>query len=104
MSGSFTGSDRSESQQSMSHSPTLAGTDLQVPQIKKTSRIEVLDKKKNPIYIRLQDGTQLFFTWDEFKRIKGKSPERGDIMSVVFQRHPGNKSQETSQIQSIEVN
>lgn len=81
----------------------VPGTDFQVPIVKKSGRIDAINKKKNPIYIRMQDGTQLFFTWDEFKRIKGKEPERGDIISVLFQRLPGDTSKTPSQIQSVEV-
>lgn len=103
LSTSMTGSKASETQDFSGHPPDMPGTDLQLPTVKRTGRIDVVEKKKNPIYIRMQDGTQLFFTWDEYKRIKGKEPERGDIMSVLFQRLPGDQSKEASQIQSVEV-
>jgi hypothetical protein len=59
---------------------------IDLPTVRKTARIEQIMDKKNPIYIGLSDGTKLFMTYDEFRRIEGK-PERGKNMIVVMQRH-----------------
>lgn len=59
---------------------------LDLPTVQKTAKIMHVMDKKNPIYVGLSDGTQLFFTHDEFRRIEGK-PERGKDMIVVMQRH-----------------
>lgn len=103
LSSDWSGSEASDTMQLSGHPPHLPGLDLQLPTVKKTSKINILEKNKNPIYIQLEDGTKLYFTWDEFKKIKGKKPERGDIMSVTFQRLPHDNSKEVSQIQSVEV-
>jgi hypothetical protein len=59
--------------------------DIGLPSVQKTSRIEHVMDKKNPIYIGLSDGTKLYFTLDEFRRIEGK-PSRGKNMTVIMQR------------------
>jgi hypothetical protein len=64
----------------------LPSTDFVIPNITKTGKIEILIKNKNPIFIQLSDGSKLFFTLDEFKRIKGE-PKIGKMMTVEFQRH-----------------
>ena len=65
--------------------------DIGLPTISKTSRIDHIMDKKNPIYIGLSDGTKLFLTYDEFKRIEGK-PEKGKNMIVIMQRHEKDQS------------
>jgi hypothetical protein len=79
---------------------SLPGMDL-VPTISRCCPITYVEKKKNPIFILLSDGTKLYFTWDEFKRIPGVEPETGRTLSVVFQRFPGDSSEQQSQIQSV---
>lgn len=64
---------------------------LGLPTVQKKARIEHIMDKKNPIYIGLADGTKLFFTHDEFRRIEGK-PERGKNMIVVMQRRDDDHS------------
>jgi len=86
--------------------PHLPSHDLKladVPTINKKAVIRLIEKNKNPIRILLGDGTNLFFSYDEFKRIKGPMPEVGRTMSVTFQRFPQDKSQNTSQVQDCEV-
>ena len=69
----------------------LPKIDLDLPTVHKTARIEHILDKKNPIYIGLSDGTKLFLTHDEYRRIEGK-PERGKNMIVVFQRRDDDQS------------
>ena len=76
--------------------------DAMLPSVKKTGKIQILMKNKNPILIQLSDGTKLFLTWDEFRRIKG-NVEVGKTMTVLFQRHTHDNSVNPSQIQSISV-
>lgn len=73
-----------------------------VPTITKSAQIKFIERNKNPIFILLADGTRLHLTWDEFKRVKNE-PQVGKTMTVVFQRFPSDKSEETSQISSVQV-
>lgn len=69
------------------HSLHLPSTDLTVPSTERTGRITTLLLKKNPIYVRLSDGTEANFSYEEYRRIDGK-PELGKTMTLIFQRHP----------------
>lgn len=71
--------------------------DMIIPQVEKTGKITDLILNKNPIYIRLSDGTEAYFTYDEFKRIKGK-PALGKTMTIVFYRHPDDRTINYSKI------
>jgi hypothetical protein len=100
--GAFVSSDVSGSEQSPTmgfagHSLHLPSTDLTIPSVEKTGRITILHLKKNPIYIRLSDGTEAYFTYDEYKRIEG-TPELGKTMTIIFQRHPQDFTQQYSKI------
>lgn len=90
----------------MANNPTLGlslpSTDLEVPSIERTGKIKVLMGKRNPIYIELSDGTKASFTYDEWKRIKGE-PALGKTMTIIFQRHPGDMSQNYSKIDKAMV-
>jgi len=81
---------------------TLPSLNLDLPQIQKKAKIQIIHDKKNPIYIQLSDGSKLFFTFPEFKRIKGK-PEIGKAMIVTMQRLPHDTSHHPSQITHCEV-
>ncbi len=98
----FTGSTAPATKALTGHPPDLPGLDLALPSVVKHGQITHLIKNKNPIYIRLSDGTQLFQTWDEFKRIKG-FPEVGRTMTITFQRNQNDFSNSASQVQSITV-
>lgn len=79
-----------------------AGTELgdrvvSIPSVEKTGRITNLFLKKNPIYIRLSDGTEAYFSYDEYKKIQG-TPEVGKNMTIIFQRHPQDYTKQTSKI------
>lgn len=82
-----TGSEQSPTLGFSGHSLHLPSTDLTIPSVERTGRITTLLSKRNPIYIRLSDGTEAQFTYDEYKRIEGK-PGIGKVMTVIFQRHP----------------
>lgn len=76
---------------------TLPATDLTIPSDERTGRITTLLLKRNPIYVRLSDGTEAHFSYDEYRRIDGQ-PELGKTMTIIFQRHPEDRSQMTSKI------
>jgi hypothetical protein len=92
-----TGTEQSPTLGYAGHSLHLPSTDLTIPSVEKSGRITVLEIKKNPIYIRLSDGTEAHFTYDEFKRIEGE-PKLGKNMTLVFQRHPQDTMKEYSKI------
>ncbi len=75
---------------------------LAVPKIEKTGRIIEIRMKKNPILIRLSDGTECNLTLDEFQSVPGH-PAVGKMAKVVFQRHPGDTSGDHSLIQKFEI-
>lgn len=77
--------------------PELPATSLTIPSVEKTGKIAVLLLKKNPIYIRLTDGTEAHFTYDEYKRIQGQ-PALGKTMTIFFQRHPEDRTGNVSQV------
>ena len=75
----------------------LPSTDMTLSSIEKTGRITTLLLKKNPIYIRLSDGTEASFTYDEYRKIQGE-PALGKNMTLIFQRHPSDASGQHSKI------
>ncbi len=89
------------------HGPDLGGVEtlaqrpmsqsLDVPVIERTGKITHIFVKKNPIYVRLDDGTECHFTFDEYKRIHG-TPEVGKTLYVSFQRHPADSGPYASKI------
>jgi hypothetical protein len=52
--------------------------------------------------MKLSDGSQLYFTHDEFKRIKG-TPENGKIMSYELIRLANDKSNLPSKIKNCYI-
>jgi hypothetical protein len=81
------------------HMPNL---DMTIPEVRKSGRIAVLQTHKSPIYVRLTDGTEAYFTIDEFRRIKGE-PQIGKVMTLSFQRHPGDRRTQPSKIERVEI-
>ena len=81
----------------------LPSMDLALPSVTKVGKIAMLIKDRNPIMLQMSDGSKLFFTHDQFKRVKG-SPGRGKMMTVVFQRNPTDRSNMPSRIQSCHIN
>jgi hypothetical protein len=80
----------------------LPSINLNMPTVEKKARIDLIIDKKNPIYVQLSDGSKLFFTFDEFRRIEGK-PERGRTMIVTMQRLSNDRSDLPSQITKCQV-
>ncbi len=101
--GAFLSSDVSGTEDFAKNLPHLPSTDLTIPSSVKTGRIVVLDRKSNPIRIRLSDGTEANFTWDEFQKIKGAEPTVGKVMTITFQRHPDDRSRNLSKINHVVV-
>lgn len=77
-------------------------SELTIPSFERTGRITQLETKRNPILIRLSDGTEAYFTYDEYRRIKGK-PAIGKTMTIVFERHPKDWTKNSSKINQIIV-
>lgn len=75
-------------------------SDLTIPSIERTGKIISLAEKSNPIYIRLSDGTECVFTHQEYKKIEGK-PAIGKTMTVIFQRHPDDFTEQLSKIEKV---
>jgi hypothetical protein len=95
--GAFsTGSNAKESP-TLGMADNMPDTALSIPSVERTGRIVHLINKRNPIYIRLSDGTEAHFSYDEYRRIEGK-PEIGKTMTLIFQRHPEDKMKEASKI------
>lgn len=101
MSTDVSGSEASGTRDMQGHSLHMPGIDIGLPSTNKTAKITFINKNKNPIHILLGDGTKLYFNLDQYKRISGPEPKVGIMMSVVFQRFPGDERENPSQIQSI---
>jgi hypothetical protein len=100
--GALVSSDVSGSEQSPTlgyagHSLHLPSTDLTIPSVTKEGRITTLLLKKNPIYVRLSDGTEAHFSYDEYRKIDGE-PALGKVMTITFQRHPDDTGRAYSKI------
>lgn len=83
-------------------SMSLPNLKLDIPTTQKKSVIDYVFDKKNPIAIQLADGSKLFFTLDEFRRLN-KKPEQGKTMVVHFQRLPFDSTELPSQISHCEI-
>lgn len=83
-------------------SKQLPALQLDMPTVEKRAKIDLIMDKKNPIYVQLSDGSKLFFSMDEFKRIEGK-PEQGKTLIVTMQRLAHDKSELPSQITKCRV-
>lgn len=83
-------------------SKQLPAINLDLPTVEKRARIDVIMDKKNPIYVQLSDGSKLFFSIDEFRRIEGK-PEQGKTLIVTMQRLSHDNSELPSQITKCRV-
>lgn len=95
-----TGTEEPNSQQITS--THLPSTDLTIPSVTREGRITTLMIKKNPIYVRLSDGTEASFTYDEYRKIQGQ-PALGKVMTITFQRHPQDTGRAYSKIDSAIV-
>lgn len=98
--GAFVSSDFSGTEQpegSVGHPLYMPSTDLTIPSVTKEGRITTLLLKKNPIYVRLSDGTEAYFSYDEWRRVQGQ-PALGKVMTITFQRHPEDTAKMCSKI------
>jgi hypothetical protein len=82
--------------------PFLSSTDLSIPEVSRSSTISNIIKNKNPILIELKDGTKLYLTLEQYKRIN-KVPEVGKRLTVVFQRNSSDQSEQPSKVIKIEI-
>jgi hypothetical protein len=74
----------------------------EIPRVEKTGVVEVLLTKRNPIYMKLNDGTEAHFTYDEWNRMKDK-PALGKTVSIIFQRSHKYKGPDQSKIEQVIV-
>jgi len=102
LSTDMSGTEQSETLGYQGRGLHLPSTDLTVPSMERTGRIQILLSKKNPIFLQLSDGTQAFFTYDEYRKIQGE-PSLGKTMTIIFQRHPDNNSTNLSKIEKAMV-
>lgn len=80
----------------------LPGTDLAIPNVSRRSRIRSVEKNRNPIRVSLMDGTVIYLTLDEFRRIDSRTrlePDRE--ITVTFQRRDDDGSPDPSKIVSV---
>jgi hypothetical protein len=80
----------------------LPDMNLDLPCTEKESKIVVLIKRQNPIFVQLSDGSKLFFSNAEYKRINGE-PAIGKVMKLRMLRLPHDQSDSPSQIQSCQI-
>ena len=97
-----TGTEQSPTLGYAGHSLHLPSTDLTIPSVTKSGRIMVLQTKRNPIFVKLSDGTEANFTYDEYRKIVGE-PKLGSTMTITFQRHPEDRMRAYSKIDQVEV-
>jgi hypothetical protein len=76
--------------------------DIIIPSLRKEGRITTLLLNKNPIYVRLSDGTEAHFSYEEWRRIEGK-PALGKVMTIFLQRHVEDRSEHASKIEKVVV-
>lgn len=78
------------------------GVDLEIPSAIRRSRIRSVNDRKDPIEVRLMDGTLIYLSLDEFKRVNSRTKlEVGREISVTFQRREGDGSPDPSKVVSI---
>jgi hypothetical protein len=76
---------------------------IDLPTVEKKAKIAIVQTKRNPIFIQLEDGTKLFFSYDEYGRIRGREPVPGSTMLVKMIRLGSDSSPLPSKISSCEV-
>lgn len=73
-----------------------------VPQTEIKSKIKTIEKNKNPIKIQLMDGTNIYLTVDEFRRVDSTTKLTvGKEITVTFQRREDDRSSTPSQVISV---
>ena len=79
-----------------------SGIGGEIPSVVRTGRVTHLRRNENPIYMRLDDGTECHFTRGQYDRIRPE-PFIGAPAAVEFQRAPGDRSGQHSQIKSVRI-
>ena len=107
LSSDQTGSEASPSNGMIGHPQFLPSIDMAIidtgiPTVKRTSTITNIEKNRNPLFISFKDGTRIYLTWDEWRRIKG-TPEIGKKATITFQRNSKDDSKTTSKISQITI-
>jgi len=78
------------------------GVDLEMPSVTRRSKIRSVNDRKDPIEVRLMDGTALYLSLDEFNRINSRTKLYvGRELTVTFQRREGDGSPDPSKIVSV---
>lgn len=80
----------------------LPSTDLEIPHVSRKSKIRFVEKNKNPIKVQMMDGTTLYLSLDEFRRIDARTKlEPNREITVTFQRRDQDGSPEPSKVVSV---
>lgn len=80
----------------------IPGVDLEVPHVARNSKIRSVDRNRDPIRVTLMDGTVLYMTLDEFRRVDSRTKlEPGRKITVTFQRRGDDGSPDPSKIVSV---
>jgi hypothetical protein len=80
----------------------LPSTDLEIPHVSRRSKIKSIEKNKNPIKVQLADGTTIYLSLDEFRRVDSRTKlEPNREITVTFQRRDEDGSPEPSKVVSI---
>jgi len=81
----------------------VPGVDLEIPTVKRSSTIRSVESNRNPIRVSLMDGTTLYLTVDEFRRVNSRTKlESGKEITVTFQRREDDSGTAPSKVISIE--
>lgn len=74
-----------------------------VPSKTVEGKIAMVDLNRDPVYVQLYDGTQLYIPHDAvIKRVQGEI-KKGKTLRVTFQRHANDNSEEPSKIAWAQV-
>lgn len=80
----------------------LPGVDLAIPHVTRRSTIRSVERNKNPIKVQLMDGTAIYLSVDEFRRVESRTKlEPNREITVTFQRREDDGSPEPSKVVSI---
>ena len=80
----------------------LPNINITLPEITKKAKIYDIQYNKNPILIQLDDGSKLFMTIEQFRRIEGK-PAIGKTMVVSMQRLSNDATDSPSKITNCKI-
>jgi hypothetical protein len=76
---------------------------MDIPRVTRKGLVTKFHDKKNPMFLELSDGTKLFLTLDQYRRIRGHLPivPKHSHVTVIFQRLPNDNSLDVSQVEKI---